>query len=227
MKDINLFKLKVKTKSKPFLLFNIVSVILLLGLVFVSGLAYLLSASKANMSLKLNNLESINMDLKIYSDRLLAYKKFEDNVEFKANLIENIKNKNVLWSETFYEISKIIPEGVYLNSFQGDAGNLYSAIEAAKTGVVSSSKLVAFTMNGNASDYLEISKLLINLKNITNITDPWVTSINENTISNVKLLNFSLLAYWDLQLFLKDIKVIKPQQQNNNSDQNTDLNLGQ
>jgi len=226
MKDINLFKLKVKTKSKPFILFNIVTVLLIAGLVFVSGLAYLLSTSKTNMSLKLNNLESVNMDLKIYSDRLLAYKKFQDNVEYKANLIENIRNKNVLWSETFYEISKIIPEGVYLNSFQGDAGNLYAAIEAAKTGVASSSKLVAFTINGNATDYIEISKLLINLKNISNIADPWVTSINENIINNVKLLNFSVVTYWDLQLFLKDIKVIKPQQQKTNTDQNTDLNLG-
>lgn len=228
MKDINLFQKKVRPKSISSLLLNIAIIILLTALLIFSGLAYLLSNSKTNLSLKLNNLESANLELKTYNDKLQAYKKFEDNIEYKSNLIKDIKNKDVIWSQKFYEISKIIPEGVYLNSFNGAADNLYSAIETAKSGTEpENKKLIAFTINGNASDYIEISKLLIGLNDISEITDPWVLSINENIVNNMKLLNFSIEAYWNLPLFLKDIKITKPQQQTTNTDQNTNLDLSQ
>ena len=226
MKDINLFQRKVKPKSRSSLLLNIVLIILLTALLIFSGLAYLLSNANTNLSLNLNNLESANLELKTYNDKLQAYKKFEDNVEYKSNLIEKIKNKDVIWSEKFYEISKIIPEGAYLSSFDGGANNLYDAIKTAESGTEpENKKLIAFTINGNASDYIEISKLLIGLKDIPEITDPWVVSINENIVNNMKLLNFDIEAYWDLPLFLKDIKIIKPQQQTTNTEQNTSLDL--
>ena len=227
MKDINLYKKKVRIKSKSFLLFNIAIIILLVALVFVSGLAYLLSNSKTNLSLKLNDLESVNLELKTYSDKLQAYKKFEDNVVYKSTLIESIKTKRIIWSETFYEISKIIPEGAYLTSFDGSAANLYNAIEIAKSGTEPGNiKLAAFTIKGSASDYIEISKLLISLKNIPNITDPWVISIDESVVNNIKLLNFDMETYWNLPLFLKDIKIVKPQQEPTTTEQGTNLNLG-
>jgi Tfp pilus assembly protein PilN len=226
MKDINLFQKKAKPKNKSSLLLNIGIIILLTALALLSGLAFLLSNSKANFSSKLNNLESANLELKAYSDKLQAYKKFEDNVIYKSGLIESIKTKDVIWSEKFYEISKMIPEGVYLNSFIGTSDNLYSTIEMAKSGTAPENlKLTAFTISGNASDYIEISKLLIGLKDIPEIADPWVVSINENIVNNMKLLNFNIEAYWDLPLFLKDIKIVTPQQQTTNTEQNTSLDL--
>jgi Tfp pilus assembly protein PilN len=227
MKDINLYKKKIKVKSKSFLLLNIAIIIFLIAIVFVSGLAYLLSNSKTNLSLKLNDLEAANLELKTYSDKLQAYKKFEDNVEYKSTLIESVKTKRIIWSEIFYKISSIVPEGVYLISFDGSADNLYNAIEIAKSGTDPGNiKLVSFTVNGNASDYIEISKLLINLKNVPGVTDPWVVSINENIINNIKLLNFNIELYWDLPLFLKDIKISKPKQEPVAVEQGTSLDLG-
>ena len=227
MKDINLFQKKTKSKRRSSPLLNIAIIILLIGVVILSGLAYLLTNSKTSLLLNLNNLESVNLDLKTYSDKLQAYKKFEDNVLYKSNLIENIKTNKIIWSEAFYEISKIIPEGAYLNGFDGKADNLYAAIESAKTGTESANtKLTAFTINGNATDYIEISKLLIKLKNIPNITDPWVISINENIVNNIKLLSFSIETYWDLPLFLKDIVIVKPSAQTTTTSQNTNLDLG-
>ena len=120
----------------------------------------------------------------------------------------------------------MIPEGVYLNSLIGKSDNLYSTIEMAKSGTAPENlKLTAFTISGNASDYIEISKLLIGLKDIPEITDPWIVSINENIVNNMKLLNFNIEAYWDLPLFLKDIKIVTPQQQTTNTEQNTSLDL--
>ncbi|MHB1253857.1 MAG: PilN domain-containing protein [Candidatus Humimicrobiaceae bacterium] len=226
MKDINLFQKKVKPKSKASLLLNIAIIVLLTALALICVLAFLLSNSKTNLSSKLNNLESVNLELKAYNDKLQAYKNFEDNVKYKAGLIESIKTKDVIWSEKFYEISKMIPDGVYLNSFDGTTDNLYNAIEMAKSGTEpENTKLIAFIINGNASDYIEISKLLIGLKDIPEITDPWVVSINENIVNNMKLLNFNIEAYWNLPLFLKDIKIVKPQQQTTNTEQNTSLDL--
>ena len=83
MKDINLYQRKVKPKRRSSLLLNIVIIILLTALLIFSGLAYLLSNSKTNLSLNLNSLESANLELKTYNDKLQAYKKFEDNVEYK------------------------------------------------------------------------------------------------------------------------------------------------
>ena len=227
MKDINLFQKKVKPKSKLSLIINIGIILLLVTLVLFSVMAFLLSNSKSNLSSKLNALESVNLELKTYNDKLLAYKKFEDNVNYKADLIENLKIKDIIWSKKFYEIGKIIPEGVYLNSFDGAADNLYSAIALAKSGTLPppDAKLIAFNMNGNASDYIEISKLLIGLKNIDEIKDPWVVSINENIVNNIKLLNFIVEAYWDLQLFVEDIKTDKTQEQPTDTGENTNLDL--
>lgn len=227
MKDINLYKKKARIKNKSSLLFNIVIIILLIALLFVSGLAYLLSNSKANLSLKLNDLESVNLQLKTYSDKLQAYKKFEDDVEYKSGLVKSMQNKNIIWSKKFYNISEIIPDGAYLISFAGAADNIYNTIKAAESGTEPADlKLIAFTINGNATDYIEISKLLISLKDIPEVLDPWVISINENIVNNIKLLNFTIEAYWDLPLFLKDIKIVKPQPQATNTDLNTNLDLG-
>jgi Tfp pilus assembly protein PilN len=226
MKDINLFQKKVKPKSRSSLLFNIAIIILLIGLVVLSGFAFLLSNSKSNLSSKLNNLESVNLQLKTYNDKLQAYKKFEDDVVYKSGLIESIKTQDVLWSEKFYKLSQIIPEGVYLNSFDGAADNLYIIVENAKSGTVpDNNKERAFSINGYASDYIEISKFLIGLKDISEITDPWVVSINENIVNNMKLLNFNIEGYWNLPLFLKDIKVVKPPEQTTNTEQDTSLDL--
>jgi Tfp pilus assembly protein PilN len=226
MKDINLFQNKIKSKGKSSLLMNIIMILLIIALVILAGMAFMLSNLKTNLSLKLNDLESVNLELKAYSDKLQGYKKFDDNIKYKAGLIEGIKTKYVIWSEKFYEINKLIPDNIYLNNFNGTADNLYTAIESAKSGVIpEGKKLIAFTINGNATDYIEISKMLLGLKEIPEITDPWVVSINENIVNNIKLLNFNIEAYWDLSLFLKDIKIIKPQQQTTNTDQNTSLDL--
>jgi len=226
MKDINLFQKKVKPKSKLYLLFNIAIIFLLIVLALLSGMAFLLTNSNTNLLSQLNDLESVNFELKTYDHKLQAYKNFEDDVNYKADLVKNIKEKDVIWSEKFYGISKIIPEGVYLISFSGSVENLYSAIEMAKSGTFTpNTKLIAFNMSGNASNYIDISKLLIELKNIPEIKDPWVVSISENIVNNIKLLNFSIEAYWDLPLFLKDIKIIKPQEQTTNTGDNTSLDL--
>ena len=226
MKDINLFQKKVKPKSKLYLLFNIAIIFLLVALSLLAGMAFILTNTNKNLLLQLNDLESVNLELKTYDHKLQAYKNFEDDVNYKADLIKNIKEKNAIWSEKFYGISKIIPDGVYLNSFNGLADNLYSAIEMAKSGTMTSNaKLIAFNLTGNASDYIDISKLLIGLKDIPEIKDPWVVSISENIVNNIKLLNFSIEAYWDLPLFLKDIKIIKPQEQPADTGDNTSLDL--
>lgn len=223
MKDINLLPKIVKPKSSTAIVLNVVIIIFLIGAVSVAGLTFLLFNSKANLSQKLDNLEKINLQLKIYNDKLQAYKNFEDNVSYKSNLVKTIKAEDIIWSKKFYDISKVIPEKVNIISFDGKSDNLYNTIDQAKKGTPpAETKIVSFVIDGYAADYLEISKFIIGLKGIPEITDPWIVSINEEIVNNMKLLRFNIEAYWDLTLLLKDIKVEK--QSSTNTDQNINLN---
>jgi len=225
MKDINLLPKIVKPKNIVQIFLNILIIILIIILLALSGLTFLFNNSKQTLMAKFDKLEKTNFQLKTYNDKLQGYKEFEDNLNYKSKLVSGVKEYDVIWSKKFYDLSKVIPDNVYLINIQAKADNLYSLIEQAKSGnLTAESKIVAFVIDGYSTNYLSISKFIIGLKGIPEITDPWVTSINDEVVNNIKLLKFNIVAYWDTSLFLKNIKV--QQQSNNNQNVNTNINTG-
>jgi len=223
MKDINLLPKVARKKNTISIVLNVFIAILIIGILLIAGTIFLLSNSKTSLSKRLDNLEKINLKLKAYDDKLQAYKNFEDNIKYKNDMVKSVKAENIIWSKKFYDITRIIPQGVYLTSFSGSSGNLFDFIEQVKKGAQSQDKkLSAFVIYGYAADYLEVSKFVIGIKNIPEISDPWIVSINESIVNNMKLLSFNIEAYWNLPLFLKDIKI--ENKNNINTSQNTNIN---
>jgi len=226
MKDINLLPKIVKPKNTVNIILNIIIIVFVIVLIIISGFTYLLFNSKKDLSAKLDNLEKINFQLKSYNDKLQAYKNFEENVNYKSELVKKIKEEDIIWSKKFYDISKIIPDKVFITGIDTKADNLYNVINQVKNGnQPEEAKIVSFVIDGYATDYLEISRFIIGLKEIPEITDPWITSINDEIVNNVKLLKFNIVTYWKLSLFLKDIKVEKQSSTNANQNQSTNTNV--
>ena len=226
MKDINLLPKIVKPKNTVNIILNVIIIVFIVILIAISGFTYLLFNSKKDLSAKLDNLEKVNFQLKSYNDKLQAYKNFEENVNYKSELVKKIKEEDIIWSKKFYDISKIIPDKVFITGIDTKTDNLYNAINQVKNGnQPQEEKIVAFVIDGYATDYLEISRFIIGLKEIPEITDPWITSINDEIVNNVKLLKFNIIIYWDLPLFLKDIKIEKQSSANTNQNQSTNTNV--
>ena len=210
MKDINLLPKIEKQKKKGSFLFNLFLIILLVLLVISLGLSYYFGNIRKELSGKFDIIEKTNFDLNLYKDKLLFYKNFEENVNYKAALNKSLNSETIKWSQKFYDLSRILPEKAYILSFNGRCDNLYTSIESVKNGGdIPKGKLLAFNIEGYSNDYVEISRLILGLKEISEITDPWIASIKETEVENLKLLYFKVEVYWDLDEFIKDIEINK------------------
>ncbi|MDD3520781.1 MAG: hypothetical protein PHU65_06090 [Actinomycetota bacterium] len=211
MKDINLLPKTEKLKKKGSFLYNLFLIILLILFLTISVLSYFYSNTRKELKRKLDIIEKTNFDLNIYKDKLLYYKNFEKDVNYKSALVKALDLKTIKWSKKLYDLSEILPEKTYILNFSGRCDNLYSSIESLKNdGAIPKGKVIAFNIEGYANNYVEISRLILGIKEITDISDPWIASIRESEIANIELLYFKVEAYWNMDEFLKDIKIDKP-----------------
>jgi len=207
MKDINLLPKIKKEKNRFAAGLNILIAILVVVLIASGALSFYIYRSMNSLSYKLGELEKVNIELNTLLIKLRSYKDFSDKVGYKSEIVNDITNNAILWSKKFYTISEVIPKNVFITSFKGGCDNVYNEIEIIKQGEDSQgNKLTAFTLEGYSSDYTNISKFLIGLKTIPEIIDPWVSSIDEVTVSGISMMYFKIDAYWDIEFFTKDIK---------------------
>lgn len=210
MKDINLLPKLEKKKKNGFLFFNFFIAFLLVLLVIIAGFSYLIFINKKELEEKLGIIEKTNFDLNLQKERLLYYKTFEEEAGYKAESVKMLEKNTIKWSRKLSELSKKLPEKIYILNFNGRCDNYYSAIQTLKEGNdISDDRLLAFSIEGYASDYSEISKLILGIKKITDISEPWIATIREAEIQNMRLLYFKIEAYWDLGNLTKDIVVKK------------------
>ena len=183
---------------------------LLILLIIISGLSFLFSKTKKELAEKFDIIEKTNFDLNIYKDKLLFYKEFEKDVYYKSALNKTLIDNKINWSKKLYDLSECLPEKAYILNFNGRCDNLYSSIESVKNGGdIPKGKLLAFNIEGYANDYIEISKLVLGIKEISDISDPWIVSIKESEADNLKLLYYKVEVYWDLNDFIKDMEINK------------------
>jgi len=210
LKDINLLPKIEKQKKKGTFLYNLFLIILFVLLMIISGFSYFFGNTGKELNRKLDIIEKTNFDLNIYRDKLLYYKNFEKDVNYKSSLVKGLNEKTIKWSQKFYDLSRNLPEKAYILNFNGRCDNLYSSIESVRNGGdVPKGKLLAFNIEGYANDYVEISRLILGIKEISDISDPWIVSIKESEVENLKLLYFKVEVYWNLDEFLKDIEIDK------------------
>jgi len=160
---------------------------------------------------RLSDYEGANAKIQDQVNKLRVYNDFSNKVSDKKELINDLKKNDLVWSNIIYDIGRLMPEGAYIKTFDARGSQLYSYLEKYREGDVSEgTNIIAFSLTGDASDYTDILKLVIELKKIENINTVWIQSMVENTIAenNIELINFTINNFWETGPFIEDIEKV-------------------
>ncbi len=209
IKNINLLPKEEKVRDVKGIIFNWLIVLAGIILIGTGLLTVLLFDIDKTLTSELAQYESINMTSKNYALKLRIYEEFESRVAYKSSLIEAIEKDEILWSKILYDIGKLIPEGAHISSFEGKGSELYAYLKEIQKGESKEGeKKISFVLRGESSDYIEILKLIIELKKINSVSDVWIKSINEIEIADYSIdaSSFIINTYWNLDPFLENIQ---------------------
>lgn len=208
MKTINLLPKEEKVRdvrgivlSATLVLFTIILIILVIFSIFLFDTGNYLTP-------KLDEYEMVNMQLFNYVTKLNAYNEFKEKVITKAEIIGSLQKGELLWSEVLNNFAERIPKNVYVNYIEGSSGPFYELISTTggedQSGV---NKILFFTINGYAADNTDITKLFVEIRNMSGIGEVWINNISKNYIvePGIEVLSFNISAYLDISPYLEDL----------------------
>jgi len=210
MKTINLLPKEEKIRDVRGIIFSTILVLFVVMFAVLIIFSIILFDTNNNLTPKLDDYKRINMQLHDYVTKLEAYKQFKENVNAKAELADSLQKEEILWSDFLYDFGKKTPDNTYVNYIEASSGPFYEFIsEAAKEKPEEIPKVLFFKTTGYAVDYTDVTKLIIEIKNMPNIGEVWINNISKNYIteSNIEVLFFDISAYMDIGPYLEDLKV--------------------
>jgi len=161
------------------------------------------------LSSRLGEYESVNIKLQDQVSKLKVYSDFNASVEEKKETIEDIKKDEITWSKIIYDIGRFMPEGAYITVFDAQGSQLYEYIKEYKEGEAQEGqKVMSFSVTGDAAEYRDVLRLVIELKKIENIENVWIQNITniENIDTDSVIIRYTINAYWNMEPFLEDIE---------------------
>lgn len=204
MKNINLLPKKEKKSDARIILLNFFIVIFVF-ILLISILAVLMVRDIGNeLAQRLTKYEDVNMELNEYVTKLESYKDFEELVEEKENNISFINIENIKWSSIIYDVSSSKPEGIYITNFTGSTSNLYQYINKLILGEeIEDEDKSAFIIQGYARDQFEVSKYVLALENIPNISEVWINTINVSDVPGTEqnAYFYRIETFWDIEKY--------------------------
>ena len=210
MKTINLLPKEEKVRdvkgiilNAGLVLFTIILVILILFSVFLFDMSNYLNP-------KLNNYKNVNMQLYNYITKLNVYNDFKEKVKTKAEIIGALQKEELLWSEVLYDFGERIPKNAYVDYIEGSSGPFYEFIsEAGGENQSNIRKILFFTIGGYAADSTDITKLFVEIRNMSGIGEVWINNISKNYIADpgIEVLSFNISAYLDIDPYLEGLEV--------------------
>lgn len=210
MKTINLLPKEEKIRDVKGIIFNTILVLFMVMFVVLIIFSIILFDTNNNLTPKLDDYKRINMQVHDYITKLEAYEQFKEKVIAKAELADSLQKVEIIWSDFLYDFGKKTPDNTYVNYIEASSEPFYEFIsEAAKEKPEEIPKILFFKTTGYAIDYTDITKLIIEIKNMTNIGEVWINNISKNYIteSNIEVLFFDISAYMDIEPYLEDLKV--------------------
>jgi hypothetical protein len=211
MKDINLLPKKERISDARIILLNFV-IILFVIIVIIMVLAILLvNDIGRDLDSRLDRYKDTNMELNEYVVELETYKDFEDMIIEKESNIEMLNIENIRWSYLLYDIAQAKPDGLYVTNVIGSSNTLYEYINNLILGEeVESDKNMAFSLQGYARDQFEVSKYVLALKDIPEINEVWINTINATVIPGLEIEAYFYMieAFWDIS----EYEELKPEQ---------------
>lgn len=209
MKTINLLPKEEKVRdvkgiilNAGLVLFTIILVILILFSVFLFDMSNYLGP-------KLNDYKMVNMQLYNYITKLKVYDDFREKVKTKSEIIGTLQKEELLWSEVLNDFGERIPENAYVDYIEGSSGPFYEFISEAGEDQRNVKKILFFTLGGYAADSTDITKLFVEIRNMSGIGDVWINNISKNYIADpgIEVLSFNISAYLDIDPYLESLEV--------------------
>jgi hypothetical protein len=207
-KLINLLPKEEKKRDVRSVVLNVFMVIVIILLLAVVLLSVFIFDIDNSLTLRLSEYENVNMKLQDQVTKLKVYNDFNSQVNNKKDVISGLKKDAIVWSKIIYDIGNFMPDGASINIFDAQGSRLYEYIEAYKKGEAEEGeKIVAFAIIGEALEYTDVLRLVIELKKIENIELVWIQNISNIPIPDLdnEIISYTINAYWNLGPFLVDI----------------------
>jgi type IV pilus assembly protein PilN len=173
MIKVNLLPLKRKKKSKPIPSFVItavmitaVTVVVILGIIFIFNSR--LSSRKAQF--KANEMKIAELKTRI--EEVENYKKLNNKLQQKTNVIEQLRKNQSIPVKLLDEASLLLPNGVWLNAMTTSKDNV--------------------NIDGYAYANSDIVSYVDNFKNSQTFTDVYLEESKSTNIDNTSLYMFKL-----------------------------------
>jgi hypothetical protein len=208
-KLINLLPREEKKRDVRSVVLNVFMVIVIILLLAVVLLSVFIFDIDNSLSVRLSEYENVNMKLQDQVSKLKVYNDFNSQVNNKKDVISGLKKDAIIWSKIIYDIGNFMPEGASINIFDAQGSRLYEYIEEYKDGKAKEGEnIIAFGIIGEALEYTDVLRLVIELKKIENIKLVWIQNISNINIPELdsEIIRYSINAYWNLEPFLEDIK---------------------
>jgi len=213
-KLINLLPKEEKKRDVRSVVLNVFMVLVIILLIAVVLISVFIFDIDNTLSVKLGEYENVNIKLQDQVNKLKVYNNFNSQVNEKKEIINDLKRDAIIWSNVIYDIGKFIPEGANIDVFEAQGNELYKYIDEYLEGEAEEGKnVVAFTINGEAAEYKDVLRLVIELKKIENIELVWIQNISKISIPELEseIIRYTINAYWDLEHFI--INEDKPEKQ--------------
>jgi hypothetical protein len=204
MKTINLLPKEVRVKDIRNILLNAISILLIIVIIILAAISVFLFDINKYLVPELSAYENINMKINNYITKLEAYEQFKNKVNAKSELKNLLQKDEILWSEILYDFGEKIPDNAYINSINGSSGLLYGFIAKSLEEKQETGKILCFSINGYAANYIDIIKLQIEIKDIPNIGEVLIDNISKSQVAGIDASYFTISAYYNIEPYLEE-----------------------
>lgn len=164
------------------------------GMLIVVGIAYVLllvagvfywntkvSAARADVAIQ----QEINTGLELQVANLADAGALQADFQAKAALVQEALSKDVDWGIFLNDLSRLLPERVWVETFNG------SIVDGESAEVVGQ-----VTFSGIGFDFPDVSEWLRSLESagFSGVIGPWVSTASESTIGEDPVVSFSSTA---------------------------------
>ncbi len=208
-RSINLLPKEEKKRDIRSAVLNVFMALVIILLLAVILLSVFIFDIDNVLSARLSQYQNVNIKLQDQVSKLKVYNDFSSRVAEKRNLIEEFKKDEILWSKIIYDIGISMPEGASLDTFNAQGSSLYAYMDDYREGEAEEGgKVISFSITGEAREYTDVLRLVIELNKIENLELVWIQSINNitNPAIDSEIIGFVINTYWDLEHFLEEIE---------------------
>ncbi len=203
MKYIDLLPRREREINKRTIALNFVIIILIIFLALLAAWTFYINNVNSNLYIALQKHQEVGARLQDYATKLEVYREFEQKVTNKGELSESLAQTTMLWSDILYNLGQAMPEDTHITHFEGSLSGLYNYIEDYSPNT-DHARVNSFIVRGYAKRYIDVSRLMINLKKIPYIEDTWLRNISRSQITaSLTGMSFSIETFWDMQKIIQ------------------------